>query len=340
MDAVKDMQATVSALVVPGKGILAADESIPTITKRFQAVGIQSNPDTRRAYRELLIGTPQIGEYLSGIILFEETLDQKASDGTPLPELCAKQGIVPGIKVDKGLVELPFTNGDKVSQGLDGLGERLATYKQKGARFAKWRSVYNIGAGHPTRLAIEANAEVLARYAAECQNHGIVPIVEPEVLIDGDHSIDQCAEVSEVAFHEVFHALHRHGVRLELIVLKPNMVIAGKSHARKSTPEEVADRTVEVLRRTVPGAVPTINFLSGGQTPEQASANLNAMNERHPKLPWNLSFSYARALQEPVMQTWKGDAKNVDAARKAFFHRAKLNGAAQKGQYKAAMEKA
>jgi len=303
-------------------------------------VGIQSNPDTRRAYRELLIGTPQIGEYLSGIILFEETLDQKASDGTPLPELCAKQGIVPGIKVDKGLVELPFTNGDKVSQGLDGLGERLATYKQKGARFAKWRSVYNIGAGHPTRLAIEANAEVLARYAAECQNHGIVPIVEPEVLIDGDHSIDQCAEVSEVAFHEVFHALHRHGVRLELIVLKPNMVIAGKSHARKSTPEEVADRTVEVLRRTVPGAVPTINFLSGGQTPEQASANLNAMNERHPKLPWNLSFSYARALQEPVMQTWKGDAKNVDAARKAFFHRAKLNGAAQKGQYKAAMEKA
>jgi len=340
LDAVKDMQATVSALVVPGKGILAADESIPTITKRFQAVGIQSNPDTRRAYRELLIGTPQIGEYLSGIILFEETLDQKASDGTPLPELCAKQGIVPGIKVDKGLVELPFTNGDKVSQGLDGLGERLATYKQKGARFAKWRSVYNIGAGHPTRLAIEANAEVLARYAAECQNHGIVPIVEPEVLIDGDHSIDQCAEVSEVAFHEVFHALHRHGVRLELIVLKPNMVIAGKSHARKSTPEEVADRTVEVLRRTVPGAVPTINFLSGGQTPEQASANLNAMNERHPKLPWNLSFSYARALQEPVMQTWKGDAKNVDAARKAFFHRAKLNGAAQKGQYKAAMEKA
>jgi fructose-bisphosphate aldolase class I len=340
LDAVKDMQATVSALVVPGKGILAADESVPTITKRFQAVGVQSNPDTRRAYRELLIGTPQIGEYLSGIILFEETLDQKASDGTPLPELCAKQGIVPGIKVDKGLVELPFTNGDKVSQGLDGLGDRLATYKQKGARFAKWRSVYNIGAGHPTRLAIEANAEVLARYAAECQNQGIVPIVEPEVLIDGDHSIDQCAEVSEVAFHEVFHALHRHGVRLELMVLKPNMVIAGKSHARKSTPEEVADRTVEVLRRTVPGAVPTINFLSGGQTPEQASANLNAMNERHPKLPWNLSFSYARALQEPVMQAWKGDAKNVDAARKAFFHRAKLNGAAQKGQYKAAMEKA
>jgi len=340
LDAVKDMQATIAALVMPGKGILAADESIPTITKRFQAVGIQSNPDTRRAYRELLIGTPQIGEYLSGIILFEETLDQKASDGTPLPELCAKQGIVPGIKVDKGLVELPFTNGDKVSQGLDGLGERLATYKQKGARFAKWRSVYNIGAGHPTRLAIEANAEVLARYAAECQNQGIVPIVEPEVLIDGDHSIDQCAEVSEVAFHEVFHALHRHGVRLELMVLKPNMVIAGKSHARKSTPEEVGDRTVEVLRRTVPGAVPTINFLSGGQTPEQASANLNAMNERHPKLPWNLSFSYARALQEPVMQTWKGDAKNVDAARKAFFHRAKLNGSAQKGQYKAAMEKA
>ncbi|MFA5531163.1 MAG: class I fructose-bisphosphate aldolase [Thiohalomonadaceae bacterium] len=338
IDAVKDMKATVAALVVPGKGILAADESIPTITKRFDAAGIPSNPDTRRAYRELLIGTPQVGDYLSGIILFEETLDQKAANGTLLPELCAKQGIVPGIKVDKGLVELPFTGGDKVSQGLDGLAERLAVYKQKGARFAKWRSVYNISSGHPTRLAIQANAEVLARYAAICQNQGIVPIVEPEVLIDGDHSIDQCAEVSERAFHEVFHALHRHGVQLELMVLKPNMVIAGKSHAHPSTPEEVADRTVEVLRRTVPGAVPTINFLSGGQTPEQASANLNAMHTRHPGLPWNLSFSYARALQDPVMKLWKGDPSKVDEARKAFFHRAKLNGAAQKGAYQPAME--
>lgn len=338
IDAVKDMKATVAALVVPGKGILAADESIPTITKRFEAVGIPSNADTRRAYRELLIGTPKIGDYLSGIILFEETLDQKAADGTPLPELCAKQGIVPGIKVDKGLVELPFTGGDKVSQGLDGLEERLASYKQKGARFAKWRSVYRIGAQHPTRLAIEANAEVLARYAAHCQNQGIVPIVEPEVLIDGDHSIEQCAEVSEVAFHEVFHALHRHGVRLDLMVLKPNMIIAGKSHARQSSPEEVADRTVEILLRTVPAAVPSINFLSGGQTPEQASANLNAMNARHPKLPWNLSFSYARALQDPVMKAWAGNPKNVDTARKAFFHRARLNGAAQQGKYQQAME--
>jgi fructose-bisphosphate aldolase class I len=338
MSVVDEMQAVISDLVQPGKGILAADESTPTITKRFNAVGIESVEETRRAYRELLLSTEEIGKFLSGVILFEETLGQNAADGAPLPELAARQGIVPGIKVDKGLTALINGQGDKITQGLDGLPERLAPYKGQGARFAKWRDVYPITANNPTRLGITTNAEVLARYAAICQTQGIVPIVEPEVLIDGDHTIDRAAEVSEAVLHEVFHALHRHGVLLEYMLLKPSMVVPGKEHAQKAGPEEVAEKTIRVLRRTVPAAVPSINFLSGGQSPQEATANLNAMNQGQPGVPWELSFSYARALQEPPMAIWKGQADNVAAAQAAFHKRAELNAAARRGEYSESME--
>ena len=339
MSVVDQMQAAVSDLVQPGKGILAADESTPTITKRFNAVGIESQEESRRSYREMLLGTEGIGEFLSGVILFEETLGQRSADGTPLPEVAARQGIVPGIKVDKGLTALANGQGDKITQGLDGLPERLAPYKEQGARFAKWRDVYPITANNPTRLGIATNAEVLARYAAICQAQGIVPIVEPEVLIDGDHTIDRCAEVSEAVLNAVFHALHRHGVLLEYMLLKPSMVVPGKDHPQKANPAEVAERTIRILRRTVPAAVPSINFLSGGQSPEQATANLNAMNQGHAGVPWELSFSYARALQEPPMAIWRGEAKNVAAAQAAFYKRAKLNAAARSGKYTEEMEK-
>jgi len=339
MDTFTAMQSTVAEIVRPGHGILAADESIPTITKRFNALGIDSTEENRRRYRELLIGAPAVGDYISGVILFEETLRQKADDGTPLPELAKRNGVVPGIKVDKGPVEMPNACGDKVTQGLDGLADRLHEYAALGARFAKWRNVYAIGPDTPTPLGIKVNAETLARYAALCQNAGIVPIVEPEVLIDGDHTIEQCAEVSEQAFHALFHALHRHRVQLEFTILKPNMVLPGKQYSRKASPEEVAARTVAILKRTVPPALPTINFLSGGQTPEEATANLNAMNRLDTVRPWNLSFSYARALQEPAMAAWRGMPENVHAARDAFLKRARLNAAAQQGQYEPIMEK-
>lgn len=331
------LQTTVEALAQKGKGILAADESSPTIAKRFKAVGVESTEENRRDYRALLLSTPGLGEFISGVILFEETLGQHAEDGTPLPEVAAQQGIVPGIKVDKGKLPLANAPGDEITQGLDGLEQRLEGYKVQGARFAKWRAVYHIAATTPSRLAIEANAEVLARYAAICQTQGIVPIVEPEVLIDGDHSIERCADVSEAVLHAVFHALHRHGVVLEHMLLKPGMVIAGKTHARKASPEEVAAQTVRILRRTVPAAVPSINFLSGGQTPEQATANLNAMNCL-PAQPWELSLSYGRALQEPALQAWKGNAANAASARAALYKRARLNGAARRGEYSPAME--
>ncbi len=334
-----ELQATINAMVQRGKGILAADESSPTITKRFQAVGIECNEETRRAYRQVLLSTPGIGEYIAGVILFEETLGQKADDGTPLPELARRQGIVPGIKVDKGLAPLANAPGDKVTQGLDGLADRLASYKAQGARFAKWRAVYAISEANPTLLGIQTNAEVLARYAAICQEAGIVPIVEPEVLIDGDHSIEQCESITEAVQHAVFHALKRHRVRLEYLILKPSMVVPGKAHPIKASPEEVAERTVRILRRTVAAAVPSINFLSGGQTPQEATANLNAMNARYPTLPWQLSFSYARALQEPPMAIWKGRLENIAAAQAAFLHRARLNGLAQLGKYTSDQEK-
>jgi fructose-bisphosphate aldolase class I len=340
MNVEDELQQTIVAMVQPGKGILAADESAPTIAKRFKAVGVESTVDNRRAYRSLLFTTPGIGEFISGVILFEETLSQSADDGTPLPEILAREGIVPGIKVDKGKIPLVSAPGDLITQGLDGLAERLRGYKAQGARFAKWREVYPITANNPSRLAIEANAEMLARYAAVCQAEGFVPIVEPEVLIDGDHSLERCLEVTEAVQHAVFHALHRHGVILEYMVLKPSMVLPGKDHPPKASPEVVAASTIKVLRRTVPAAVPSINFLSGGQGPEEATANLNALNSLFAELaPWELSFSYARALQQTPLQIWAGQAQNAARAQQAFYKRAKLNGLARRGDYRPEMEK-
>ncbi len=334
-----ELESTIKQLAAHGKGILAADESSPTITKRFAAVNVESTEETRRAYRDMLISTPGINEFIAGIILFEETLNQKAMDGTPFAEKLKKLGIVPGIKVDKGLVILPNTFDEQITQGLDGLAERLIDYKAKGARFAKWRAVYAISDHLPSMLAIKANAECLARYAAICQANGIVPIVEPEVLIDGTHTLQRSAEVSEQVLNAVFRALKRHKVRLEYIVLKPSMVINGKSCPVKASAEDVAKATVTVLKRTVPAAVPTINFLSGGQSSEEATANLNAMNALFGHLPWNVSYSYARALQDKPMKLWHGDNQQVKTAQQAFHHRAKLNSLASVGKYTASMEK-
>ncbi|MGB5305210.1 MAG: class I fructose-bisphosphate aldolase [Gammaproteobacteria bacterium] len=338
MNITAELEATIADMVQPGKGILAADESAPTIAKRFAAIGVESTGELRRNYRSLLFTTPGIGDFISAVILFEETLAQQADDGTPLTEVLARQGIVPGIKVDKGKVPLANAPGDEITQGLDGLGERLQQYKAQGARFAKWREVYPITAHNPSALGIEANAEMLARYAAVCQTQGIVPIVEPEVLIDGDHPIERCAEVIESVLHAVFHALHRHRVILEGMVLKPSMVTPGKDHPHKASPEQVAQETVKVFRRTVPAAVPSINFLSGGQGPAEATANLNAMNALFPGVPWLLSFSYGRALQEPALAAWQGKPENAAATQRALHQRASLNGAAQRGKYASAME--
>ncbi len=332
-----ELQATIDALVQKGKGILAADESNPTIAKRFQAIDVESSEENRRAYRGLILATPDLGEFISGVILFEETLGQRTDDGIMLPELCVQQDIVPGIKVDKGKLSLPNAPGDEITQGLDGLELRLKRYKEQGARFAKWRDVYHITETTPSLLAIQANAEVLARYAAICQAQGLVPIVEPEVLIDGDHSLTRCAEVSEAVFHEVFHALHRHHVVLEHMLLKPNMMVPGKLNPQKASPHEVAMQTVKILRRTVPAAVPSINFLSGGLSPKAATANLNAMNQLDSQ-PWELSFSYGRALQEPALQVWKGDSANAQKTQAALYQRARLNGIARYGKYTEAME--
>jgi fructose-bisphosphate aldolase class I len=336
----QELSSTIQSIITPGKGILAADESVPTITKRFQALGIESTEETRRAYRSLLFTTKGAEEYLSGVILFEETLNQKADDGTPLAEVLSRRGIMPGIKVDKGTTPLPGAGGDLVTQGLDGLAERLKGYKTKGARFTKWREVYAITDHNPTPLGIEANAEILARYAAICQQEGFVPIVEPEVLIDGDHTIERCHEVSEAVLHAVFDALFRHRVVLEGMVLKPSMVIPGKENATKASPQQVAEATLHVLKRCVPAAVPTINFLSGGQKPEEATANLNAMNAMYPKAPWVLSFSYARALQDPAMKTWAGKSENVVPAQQAFYRRVKMNSLARGGKWTPELERA
>ncbi|HTI18223.1 MAG TPA: class I fructose-bisphosphate aldolase [Trinickia sp.] len=325
------LQATIDALVQRGKGLLAADESGPTIAKRFKTVGVESTEENRRAWRSLLLGTPGLGEFVSGVILYEETLGQCADDGEPLSSLAARQGIVPGIKVDKGKISLAHAPGDEITQGLDGLAERLGRYKEQGARFAKWRAVYNISSTLPSPLAIEANAESLARYAAICQEAGLVPIVEPEVLMDGEHSIERCAQVTDAVLHEVFHALHRHSIVLEHMLLKPSMVVAGKEHVPVNV-TEAASQTVTVLNRTVPPAVAGIFFLSGGQTPEEATAHLDAIN-RIGRRPWPLSFSYGRALQEPPLKAWRGQAANVSEAQRALLKRARLNAAAAQARY-------
>ena len=338
MNTTAELEATISDMVQTGKGILAADESAPTIAKRFAAIDVESTGEHRRSYRSLLFTTPGLNEFISAVILFEETLTQQSGDGTLLPEVLARQGIVPGIKVDKGLKPLANAPGDKITQGLDGLAERLQTYKEQGARFAKWREVYPISEHNPTALGLEANAEMLARYAAICQTEGFVPIVEPEVLIDGNHTIKRSAEVIEAVLHAVFHALLRHKVVLECIVLKPSMVTPGKDLPPRASPEQVAEATLKVFRRAVPAAVPSINFLSGGQTPEEATANLNAMNAMFPDAPWELSFSYGRALQEPALKAWQGKTENAAATQQALFQRASLNGAARTGEYTPAME--
>ncbi|WP_297795002.1 class I fructose-bisphosphate aldolase [uncultured Marinobacter sp.] len=332
----EELSATVGELVQAGKGILAADESHPTIAKRFNAVGVESSEEKRREYRSLIFSTSGLGEFISGVILFEETLGQTSLDNQRIPELLAKQGIVPGIKVDKGKKPLINAPGDEITVGLDGLEDRLEIYRNQGARFAKWRDVFHISDTLPSPQAVEANAEVLARYAAICQSVGIVPIVEPEVLIDGNHTIERCAEVSEAVLREVFHALYRHKVELEQMILKPSMVTPGKDNP-KATPEEVAQATIGVFRRAVPAAVPGICFLSGGQTPEEATANLNAMNAMGAQ-PWELSFSYGRALQEPAQKAWAGNLENGPAAQEALLKRARLNGAARNGSYAPDME--
>lgn len=338
MDTKSELQSTMDALVQAGKGLLAADESGPTIAKRFEHIGVPSSEETRRAWRSLLLSTPGLGEFISGVILYEETLGQRSDDGTPLPEMAARQGIVPGVKVDKGKLALAHAPGDEITEGLDGLAKRLAGYRQQGARFAKWRAVYNISDTLPGRLAITANAEALARYAATCQEAGVVPIVEPEVLMDGAHTMARCAEVSEAVLHEVFHALHRHRVVLEHMLLKPSMVLPGKA-CELAAAADVAMHTVQILRRTVPAAVPGVFFLSGGQTPSEATANLDAMNRLAP-LPWRLSFSYGRALQEPALLAWRGEAGNAALAQRALLQRSRLNGMACLGQYQAALEDA
>jgi fructose-bisphosphate aldolase, class I len=335
---VQELGKTARELVAPGKGILAADESFGTIGKRFEAVGIESSEESRRQYREMLFTTEGIGEFLSGVILFEETLSQEASDGRPLAQVLRDNGVIPGIKVDKSTVSLPLSPNEKFTQGLDGLAERLPEYKDLGARFTKWRAVITIGEGIPTKSCIDANAEALALYAAFAQEHDLVPIVEPEVLIDGDHSIEECYDATEWMLHTTFDELYDHGVEFSGMLLKPNMVISGKDASEQAGVEEVAQATVECLLRTVPAAVPGIVFLSGGQTDLQATQHLNAMNSMYEGLPWELSFSYARALQGQPMEIWGGDVDKVEAAQRAFYHRAKMNSAARSGSYSKEME--
>jgi fructose-bisphosphate aldolase class I len=331
------MEATARALVAPGKGILAADESLGTIEKRFKSVGIANTEENRRAYRELLFGTPGLGEFISGVILFDETIRQKASDGATLVEVLKRQGIIPGIKVDQGAKAPAAFPGEKVTEGLDGLRDRLADYRQLGARFTKWRAVIAIDANIPSRTCLDANAHALARFAALSQEAGLVPIVEPEVLMDGDHTIERHFEVTESTLKIVFQSLFEHRVRLEAMLLKPNMVLSGKDCPQQASVAQVADATLRCMLRAVPAAVPGVVFLSGGQSDVLATEHLNALN-RLGKAPWELSFSFGRALQAPALQAWKGAPGNVDAAQKALHHRARCNGAARSGKYSRQME--
>ena len=336
---VSDLEAVAHALVPEGKGILAADESTGTIKRRLASVNVESTEESRRAYREMLFTTPGMEKFVSGVILYDETIRQKAQGGRPLREVLSQKAVMPGIKVDTGAKHLAGFPGEQVTEGLDGLRERLAEYVSLGARFAKWRAVINIGPGIPTRFCLLANAHALARYAALCQEAGLVPIVEPEVMMTGDHDIQRCEEVTLAALSLVFSQLVEHRVALEGILLKPNMVLSGKECPEQATPQQVAEATVRCFRRVVPAAVPGIVFLSGGQTPEQATANLNAMNALGEQA-WQLSFSYGRALQQPALQAWRGLASNVPAAQEAFHHRARLNSAARYGKYTPEMESA
>jgi len=334
------MEAVVQAMVAPGRGILAADESTGTIERRFAGIKVENTEENRRAYRDLLFSAKGLGQYISGVILYDETIRQNSADGTAFVELLAKNGILPGIKVDAGAKDMALCPGEKVTEGLDNLARRCAEYVKMGAKFAKWRAVITIGAGIPSAACIAANAHALARYAAICQAAGLVPIVEPEVLMDGDHTVERCEEVTEWTLNAVYEALYQNRVSLERSVLKPSMVISGKDCPKQAGVEEVAERTVKILKRTVPAAVAGIVFLSGGQSDEVATAHLNAMNRIYAgRLPWPLSFSYGRALQQPSLKAWKGSAANVAAAQAALLHRARMNSLACQGRYSAAMEK-
>jgi len=335
----QQLKDTAQALFISDKGLLAMDESNPTCNKRFAAHGIPQTVEARRAYREMIVTAPGLGDSISGAILFDETIRQQKKDGTPFLKALVDAGIVPGIKVDAGAKDLAGHPGEKITEGLDGLRERLAEYAAMGARFAKWRAVVAIGDGIPTRGCIVANAHALALYAALCQEAGLVPIVEPEVLMDGDHTMDRCAEVTEEVLREVFRQLETQQVMLEGMILKPNMVLPGVDCSKQAGVDEVADATVGCFLRTVPAAVPAVAFLSGGQSAESASARLNAMNDRFKsRLPWAVAFSFSRAIQQPALEIWKGQDRNVPAAQKALVHRARCNQAARRGEYTAAME--
>jgi fructose-bisphosphate aldolase class I len=330
---------TAAAMVARGKGILAADESSGTCEKRFKSVGVECTEENRRAYRNLLFSAAGIEQYLSGVILFDETARQKANDGSPIPEYLAKKGIIPGIKVDKGTVQLPLApDGELVTEGLDGLSKRLEEYFRIGCRFAKWRAVITIAEDIPTHSCLYANAHVLARYAAACQAASIVPMIEPEVLLDGDHSAERSEEVHEATLRATYAAIAAYNVSVEHLILKTSMVVSGKNNPRQADVDEVAERTVRVLKRTVPAAQPGIVFLSGGQSDEAATAHLNAMVAMK-NLPWPLTFSYSRALQNTALNAWRGQAGNVAVAQKAFHHRAQMNGLAAQGKWKNELEK-
>jgi fructose-bisphosphate aldolase, class I len=333
-----DLNKIAQAMVVPGKGILAADESSGTIKKRFDAIGVDSNPDSRRDYREMLFRSDEaVSKYISGVILYDETIWQEAKDGTPLVKLIEQAGAIPGIKVDEGTQALPNCPGEVVTVGLDKLAERLKKYYERGARFAKWRAVIDIGPGIPSYPAVHTNAHALARYAALCQAAQIVPIVEPEVLMDGNHDIDRCYEVTEFVLKQTFQELYYQKVALEGMILKPNMVVSGKKSAKQASVDEVAEKTIRLLKNCVPSAVPGIAFLSGGQSDEEATAHLDAMN-RIAGLPWKLTFSYGRALQSAPQKAWSGKSANVGAGQQAFTHRARMNSLASQGEWKSDLE--
>jgi len=332
-----ELQETANALVAEAKGILAADESSGTIQKRFDSIGVESNEENRRAYRDLLFTTEGAEEFISGVILYDETIRQSSADGTPFPKLLESKGIIPGIKVDTGAKPLAGAPDETVTEGLDGLRERLEEYRGLGARFTKWRAVISIGADRPSEYTIWTNAHALARFAALSQEAGLVPIVEPEVLMDGAHSIERCYEVTAETLQRVFDQLYEQRVQLEGVLLKPNMVVSGTEHEHQAEPAEVGEWTLGALRAHVPAAVPAIVFLSGGQSDEQASANLNAMNVHGPQ-PWKLSFSYGRALQAPALKAWRGDAANIEAGQQALLQRSRLNSAAARGEYSADQE--